>query len=63
LALAKRAWKPQTRQAFTDMAGAWRRLAAETESDEALLRAIAEMDFGEPYEALPFALKLHSWAA
>ena len=40
------------------MAEAWRRLAAETESDEALLRAIAEMDFGEPYEALPFALKL-----
>jgi hypothetical protein len=37
------------------------RLAAEQESDEALLRAISELEFSKPYEALPLALKLHSW--
>jgi hypothetical protein len=43
------------------LADTWTRLAAEHESDEALLRAISELEFSEPYEALPLALKLHSW--
>ena len=63
LALAQRAWRPEARQAFSDLARTWRKLAAETESDEALFRAIYEMELGEPYEALPRALKLYSWAA
>jgi hypothetical protein len=63
LALAQRAWRPGARQAFSDLAQTWRKLAAETESDEALFRAICEMELGEPYEALPRALKLYSWAA
>ena len=63
LALSERAWKPEARQAFIELAATWRKLAAETESDEALFRAICEMDLIEPYEALPRALKLRSWAA
>ena len=62
LALAKRARRPEVRQSFTALAETWRKLAAEVESDEALLRAISELEFGEPYEALPFALNLRSGA-
>ena len=42
LALAQRAWRPEARQAFTDLAQTWRKLAAETESDEALFRVEQE---------------------
>ena len=61
LKLAKRARRPEMRETFTALADMWTRLAAEHESDEALLRAISELEFSEPYEALPQALKLHSW--
>ena len=61
--LAERARRPEMRQAFTALADTWTRLAAELESDQPLLRAISEMEFNEPYEALPLALKLRSWAA
>ena len=40
------------------MAETWNRLAAEMEADQTLLNAISEMDFGEPHDALPNALKL-----
>ena len=63
LVLSERSWRPEVRAAFIELAETWKRLAAETESDEALLRAIREMDLGERYEDLPFALNLHSWAA
>jgi hypothetical protein len=49
------------RETFTALADTWTRLAAEHESDEALLRAISELQLSEPYEALPLALKLRSW--
>jgi hypothetical protein len=61
LKLAKRARKPEMRETFTALADTWTRLAAEHESDEALLRAISELQLSEPYEALPLALKLRSW--
>jgi len=61
LQLAKRARRPEMRETFIALADTWTRLAAELESDEALLRAIAELDFSEAYEALPLALKLRSW--
>ena len=61
LKLAKRARRPEMRETFTALADTWTRLAAEHESDEALLRTISELEFSEPYEALPQALKLHSW--
>jgi hypothetical protein len=64
LKLAKRARRAEMREsltAFTALADSWTRLAAEHESDEALLRAISELEFSKPYEALLQALKLHSW--
>jgi hypothetical protein len=61
LKLAKRTRRPELRETFTALADTWTRLAAEHESDEALLRAISELEFSKPYEALPLALKLHSW--
>jgi hypothetical protein len=63
LRLAKRARRPEVRQAFVALAETWTRLAAELESDQALLRTISELEFSEPYDALPLALKLRSWAA
>lgn len=60
LRLAKRARGPEMRENFTALADTWTRLAAELESDQALLRAISELEFSEPYYALPSALKLHS---
>ena len=61
LKLAKRARRPEMRETFTALADTWTRLAAEHESDEALLRVISELEFSEPYQALLQALKLHSW--
>jgi hypothetical protein len=61
--LAKRARRPEVRENFTALAETWTRLAAELESDGALLRALSELEFSEPYYALPQALKLRSWAA
>ena len=61
LKLAKRARRAEMRESLTALADTWTRLAAEHESDEALLRAISELEFSKPYEALPLALKLHSW--
>ena len=58
LALAKRVRKPEARQVFTEMAATWKRLAAEMECDQTLFQAISEMEFGEPYDALPNALRL-----
>jgi hypothetical protein len=63
LALARRAKRPEARQNFAAMADTWIKLAAETESDQALLSAISEIEPGEPYEILPFLLNLHAEAA
>ena len=61
LKLAKRARRQEMRETFTALADTWTRLAAEHEFDEDLLRAISELEFSKPHEALPLALKLHSW--
>ena len=63
IAMSRRAWRPQVRQAFSDLAEMWNRLAAETEADGTLSRALSEMELGEAYEALPLALNLRSKAA
>jgi len=63
LTLARRAKRPEAQEAFTAMALTWKQLAAETEADDALLRVISEMEFGEPYRALPLALGLIPRAA
>jgi hypothetical protein len=63
LALARRARRPEPQEAFAAMAVVWKQLAAETEADDALLRAVSNMEFGEPSEALPLALGLLPRAA
>jgi hypothetical protein len=63
LALARRARKPEAQEAFHAMALTWKQLAAETEADDALLRVISEIQFGDPSEALPLALGLLPRAA
>ena len=56
---AIRAWKVEVRL-LMELAQTWNRLAAERESDEALFQVISEIELGEPYEALPRALRLQS---
>jgi hypothetical protein len=63
LRLAERARRPEARQTFTALAETWTRLAAQLEADQSLLSTISELEFGEPYEALPRALNVRSWAA
>jgi len=63
LALARRSRRPEAQEAFRAMALTWKQLAAETEADDALLRVISEMQFGEPFEVLPLALGLLPRAA
>ena len=58
LALAQRARNPAMRANFAAMADTWTKLAAETESDQSLLAALAELELGEPYYAVPLALSL-----
>ena len=58
IALSGRAWRPQVRQAFSDLAEMWNRLAAETEADGTISCALSEMELGEAYEALPLGQKL-----
>jgi len=57
VALSMRAWRPDVRQAFLELAETWTQLAAETESDQALYQTICEMNC-EPYDALLRALHL-----
>jgi hypothetical protein len=63
LRLAKRARTPEGRQNFVAMAKTWTKLAAELEADQALLRALSELEVGEPYAAMPLALNLQPLAA
>ena len=58
---APRQTSAQARDASKFEAGTWTKLAAELESDEALLNALLELDVNEPIDALPLALKLRSW--
>jgi hypothetical protein len=52
-------------QTFTEMVETWTRLAAEMEADQTLFQALSEMEFGEPYDALPNVLSAHrkGWVA
>jgi hypothetical protein len=49
------------RQNLTALAETWTKLAAQLESDEALLNALSELEVSEPIDALTLALKLRSW--
>jgi hypothetical protein len=46
------------RQNFVALAETWTKLAAELEADQALLHALFELEFSEPYDAVPLALNL-----
>jgi hypothetical protein len=67
--LAETAATPELQRTFIALAETWTGLAAELESDQALIKAMSELEFRrspqpcEPYEALPSALKVRSWAA
>jgi hypothetical protein len=63
LRLAERAREPQACETFSTLAQMWTGLAAQLECDQALLGALTELDFSEPYDALPLALQLRPWAA
>ena len=62
-ALSKRAWRPEVRQTFQELGEICSRLAAEIDADEHLYSTLCEMELGEPQDALPRALNIHSWAA
>jgi hypothetical protein len=56
--LSERAKNPARRQRLASLAQTWTKLAAELESDQALLNALSEISVGEPFYAVPEALKL-----
>jgi hypothetical protein len=58
LRLATQARRPEVRQNLTILAKTWAALAAQLESDEALLNALSELEVSERYDALPRALRL-----
>jgi hypothetical protein len=60
LKLFERAKNPAKRQSLAALAETWAKLAAENESDQALLRTLSELEFGEPFYALPEALNLRA---
>jgi len=62
-ALAEQATETESRQDFIALADTWKRLAAERESDDALLQALSEVEFSQPCYDLPLALNIRSWAA
>jgi hypothetical protein len=56
LNLSRRAKDRVRRQKLADLAETWAKLAAELESDQALLNALSELEFEEPYYVVPEAL-------
>ena len=60
LRLAEHARRPELRENLTALAKTWTKLAAELESDQALLGAILDLEFSERSEALPRALRLRA---
>ena len=60
LKLSQRAKDPTRRQDLAAMAGMWEKLAAELESEQALVNALSELEFGEPFYAVPEALNLRA---
>jgi hypothetical protein len=60
LKLSERAKDPATRQRLASMAETWTNLAAEFESDQALLNALSEINVDEPFYAVPEALNIRA---
>jgi hypothetical protein len=60
LQLANRANNPASRQNLAVLAETWTKLAAEYEADQPLLHTLSEINFDEPFYALPEALNLRA---
>ena len=60
LELSKRAKDPARRQSLAALAKLWTKLAAELESEQALLNTLSEINFDEPFYAVPEALNLRA---
>jgi hypothetical protein len=60
LKLSERAKDPARRQRFASLAETWTNLAAEFESDQALLNVLSEINVEEPSYAVPEALNLRA---
>ena len=60
LELSKRAKNPARRQNLAALAKLWTKLAAEYEADQPLLNALSEINFDEPFYAVPEALNLRA---
>ena len=51
---------PRGASVSPSLAQTWTKLAAELESDQALLNALSEINFDEPFYAVPEALNLRA---
>jgi hypothetical protein len=60
LELSKGAKNPARCQNFAALAKLWTKLAAEYEADQPLLNALSEINFDEPFYAVPEALNLRA---
>jgi hypothetical protein len=60
LELSKRAKNSARRQNLAALAKLWTKLAAEYEADQPLLNALSEINFDEPFYAVPEALNLRT---
>jgi hypothetical protein len=60
LELSKRAKNSARRQNLAALAKLWTKLAAEDEADQPLLNALSEINFDEPFYAVPEALNLRA---
>jgi hypothetical protein len=58
--LSECAEDPASRQGLAAQAQAWIKLAAELESDQALLNTLSDLEFDQPCYVLPVALKLQA---
>jgi hypothetical protein len=58
--LSKRAKNSARRQNLAALAKLWTKLAAEYEADQPLLNALSEINFDEPFYAVPEALNLQA---
>jgi hypothetical protein len=60
LRLSERAKNPARRQNLAALAETWTKLAAEYEADQPLLNALSEINYDEPFYAVPEALNLQA---
>jgi len=60
LELSQRAKNPARRQNLAALAETWTKLAAEYEANQPLLNTLSEINFDEPFYAVPEALNVRA---